>query len=165
MAITPDGVRSKAFRALVLRLQTHHLLKPVVKVWKVWEGRPDDEAPPALGMLPFVRLTPLPMPAVRKAASTRADRGAIVLSPLKVGVELVTAGSRWDDAANLWERFEAVLWPQDPTERNAWNVQMASLGIGDLRLVQPALPTGLDNLSIDLTVADGSIQMDLQLYL
>lgn len=164
--ITPDGVRSKAFRALVLRLQTHPQLKGAVKTWKTWEGKPDDEAPPALGgLLPYVRLTPVTMAAVRRAASTRMPRGTIVLSPLRVNIETVVAGSRWDDAANLWERFESALWPQDVADRAAWEAKRLDLGIGDLKLLQPALPTGLENLSTDLTVSDGSIQLDIQLYL
>lgn len=163
--IEPAGCRSNAFRELVRVLGADPGLRVVVKTWKTWEGSPADEQPPASGNMPWVRLTPVGLPALRKGQYAPNLPGVITLSPLRVLVETAVAGPRIDDAMNLWERFEAALWPADHAARTALVARFAAVGVRDVRLLQPALPTGVDNVSAALIVSDGAIQLDLYLAL
>jgi hypothetical protein len=162
----PAGVRSKAFRALVKVLQGNPRLARLVKTWRTWSGEGPDDDPPTKGQLPWVRLTPLGMPAERKGThAVGSSRGLVYRSPLKVTVELAVAGPRVDDLADLWEQFEAAIWPATAAEQASLDAALGVAGIRDVRLVQPALATGLDNVSAEMTLGDGVLELDLWVIL
>lgn len=167
----PDGIRTNAFRTIVARLVNHTSLG-CVKSWRTWEGKPTDDDEPAKGNVPWIRMTPLAMPATRKAlhggvrgALTPNTLPTLYASPFRINFEVVVNGPRVDGLANLWERIEAALWPTNATERIAWEAKLATFGIRDLKLIQPAWPTSTANVSAELIVGDGAIEVDLYLTL
>ena len=101
------------------------------------------------------------LPATRKGIYARNPPATAYLTPIRVTFEIVTPGSRADDAMNLWERFEDVIWPQEPIARKVWEEQLAAAGVRDVHLLQPALPASLEGLAPEMVVADGAIQLDL----
>lgn len=126
----PDA-RVNAFRTIADTLLYDPGLEALVKTWRTWDGSSESGQPPALGQLPWVRLTPRPGP------SGWSSTGGYHDSPLLITVETAVEGLDWDDSARLWAQIEAALFPA--TGASELTAVYAAAGINALTIEQPAI--------------------------
>jgi hypothetical protein len=152
-----DGVRTKVFRRVVALLQQDPILKRTIRPtsWYVWDGRPDQKSGTfATGELPALRITPVALDATPET-NTRQH------SPLLLRIEVATDGTHIDDALNLWEAVEAVVFPGDGSGRVLAALRAATPNVLAIQLVQPAFTPNPAGLKDDMILATGSLRIEL----
>lgn len=112
------SIRTALFRALVGAMQSNVVLNSVVRSWRTWEGEDNDAAEPGIDELPWVRITPQGQPA-------QARTIGVSEIPWTLQIETMVAGTRIDDALDLWSAFENALFPGDGTMQTLMNANSA----------------------------------------
>lgn len=158
----PDGVRTKVFRAFVNLLRHDPVLKRTIKPlsWYVWDGRPDPKPGTfASGELPAIRLTPLWQHATPETLTRQS-------SPLSIQIDIAVDGTNIDDALNLWEAIEAVVFTGDGSARALSALRAAAPApnnVLSLRLVNPAITPTPAGLVDNLILCEGHILIELMI--
>lgn len=100
----PEDVTTTLFRLIETQLRTDPILGSVVRTWQTWEGVPGDKQPPAIGMAPWVSLTP--QPTQERWFSPETQEGT-----LNIRIDVLVRGTCIDDVMNLWGAIRAALSP------------------------------------------------------
>ncbi len=152
-----DGLRTLVFRKIVGLLQADAVLKKTIRPtsWYVWDGRPDQKVQAfASGERPAIRITPIALDAVPET-NTRQN------SPLALRFEVATDGLNIDDAMNLWEAIEAVVFTGDGSRRVLSALRAISPGVTSVRLLTPSFTPNPRGLADDVILSEGSLVIEL----
>src|SRR4051812_31857825 len=152
-----DGVRTRVFRKVVQLLQADPVLKRTIRPasWHIWDGRPDQKAGAfAVGELPAIRITPV---ALAASPETNARQN----SPLGLRFEVATDGLNIDDALNLWEAVEAVIFTGDGTRRALAALRQVAPEVLSIRLSQPSFTPNPARVADDMIPSQGARAVEL----
>jgi len=132
----PDGLRSRAFRAVEQVLRDDPVLAGVIRTWSTLEGWDTDLQEVGIGECPLIALSPSPQPD-RKLTGEHASVNLIVF------VEVYAQGSCVNDMLNLWDAVGEAL-RHDRPYRGARVQDFFRCGVGpglsilDVNLIEPA---------------------------
>ena len=137
-----DGPHLDVFEAIVARLKGWSDLRRVVRVWRVWDGDPNDAAPWSIGMCPGLRLTP-------SFGEVGNLDPAQIQSELAVGIEIATAGTNLRNPSKIWRAIKLCL--SDPTWRYSLTAKGAYPHLIDFGPLRP----GVEKDSPGLVISRG----------
>lgn len=141
----PTAADDLAFRALARALRAHPALRGHVRAWLT----PEDD-PPTQAQLPWVRLTPSPMPP-------RAHTYSSTYEPIRVLIETAVGPRDWAASAALWDRLATAIGS------DAVQDAVLEAGASDLVIEAPALPAPPpgEGYGQETTTGQGSVRIDL----
>lgn len=112
--------RSDAYAEVIRRLRSAGPLARCVRGWQCWDGA--STQPVSLAVMPWIEIVPLGSPA-GWSSPIRTN------APLLIQTTLMTPGTAWSDAENLWQAVVAALFA------DAWP---ASLGVEVVTILEHA---------------------------
>jgi hypothetical protein len=158
MPITPNSDITTAFRGWEARVKSRCASR--FKTWRSWklgDTAADDEV--STNLCPYIRLTPMVSAETRVVSCGTLTESA---TPIRVMIELYTAGYGWDDMSNLWGILSDAMWPQDATERDAMDDALRLLNIDDVKPIRPAMPASPADFGGGIIRGVGEIILDVK---
>jgi hypothetical protein len=155
LALEPSP-HSLAFRGLVRILRADPTLRKVVRTWFVWDGSPDDAMEPCEATCPSLALAPA-------ASADRWLGPSGFTGDLVVNLELLVAGSRVDDALDLYHAVKRAVYPEDDAKRTAVRAALVAAGVvtGEPEFAGDAAPEVLAGASLLGLAARVRLPLDL----
>ena len=153
---TPQGRRSRAYRAFVQVLKESPDLVDVIRNWRTRDGSPEDFSAPALGMCPILGMSPVPQPD-----TSESIEGATI--HYVIAIELIVEGTAIDDLLDLWDLVCESLRLSKPYRDSCvgrfLTCEVEGISIPFYELTDPAfqafLPSMADDQRQDITMISG----------
>jgi hypothetical protein len=117
----PTAETTAVFRSLVSIIKNDPIVRPRIKTFLAWEGTPRDAVTPALGMAPFLRLTPA-------GGGDQWLSPSSMVMPLIVNMEMLIEGYNTDDPMNLWRAVIASIYAPTQTTFTANQALLRAAG-------------------------------------
>lgn len=139
----PPSEQDAAFNVVVMTLKSDPMLRARNISWSYWSRDDDDigSRDPAEQDCPFIRLTPLAAGRAERRDSDGLTTDYLI--PMTVSIQTMVAGSDRAEAFGLASLIYGALFPRDRAEREALDERWRSVGVADVFLRRPILPTDL----------------------
>jgi hypothetical protein len=130
------------------------------KTWRSWKaGETQADDPPATNLCPYIRLTPVVSNSTRIVSCGDVTESLV---PIRVLVEIYTAGMSWDAICDLWGSLHDAMFPDVATDRRTLDAALRATGVDDVKVTRPALPSSPADFSGALVRGVGEINLNVK---
>lgn len=156
----PDSVHEDAFKVFVDVLRNDPMLSARNVRWSYWSNDRDDIGPrsPTEADCPFIRLFPLSGGQAQRLGSDGTTIDYAV--PLTIQIQTMVASTHRAEAFGLSTMILGALFPTDPVTRRAVDDRFRNVGVVDVVLRQPILPSSPGDFYSNVIMSQGEIALE-----